>query len=399
MTNAIDLQNVAKIYRGRVHALQGISMQVRRGEVFGLLGPNGAGKSTLVKIMMTVVHPTRAEGTLLGQPVGSKGILARVGYLPENHRFPRYLTGRQTLEFFGAMAKVDRATARRRATELLDTVGMRDWAGHKVSTYSKGMMQRIGLAQALMNDPDLVLLDEPTDGVDPLGRRDIRDVLQRLRERGKTVFINSHLLSELEMICDRVAILVHGQVARQGTIDELTRHNQRYEIELALPDPAAARMVIRGVLERIGASLAEKAPAGSPVAALPAASPVAEMEFRGPTLGRLGYMHAMPSGAAQALADMPPTAPPWPVPAFAPPRFAVDAGQLAGGQWVEVEGPWIRAGTAEPEAIQPLLDALRGAGLVIRRVMPIRQSLEDLFMEAVIDPASGRAYAPGGTRR
>src|SRR2546423_943141 len=121
---AIDLKHVEKVYGGKVHALQGISMQVRRGEIFGLLGPNGAGKSTLVKIMMTVVRPTRAEGTVLGRPVGDKPTLARVGYLPEHHRFPRYLTGRQTLEFFAALRKVDRATARRRSAELLETVGM-----------------------------------------------------------------------------------------------------------------------------------------------------------------------------------------------------------------------------------------------------------------------------------
>src|SRR5213595_2690072 len=146
---AIDLRNVAKVYRGRVHALQGIDMQVGRGEVFGLLGPNGAGKSTLVKIIMTVIRPTRADGTVLGRAVGHKPTLARVGYLPENHRFPRYLTGRQTLEFFAALAAVPRTARRKRATELLDVVGMSEWADRAVSTYSKGMMQRVGLAQAL----------------------------------------------------------------------------------------------------------------------------------------------------------------------------------------------------------------------------------------------------------
>src|SRR5438477_4750513 len=135
---AIDLTNVEKIYRGRVYALRGIEMRVRRGEVFGLLGPNGAGKSTLVKIMMTVVRPTRAEGSILGQPIGHKPTLARVGYLPENHRFPRYLTGRQTLEFFGALSTLPRQRRKRRASELLDTVGMSGWADRKVSTYSKG---------------------------------------------------------------------------------------------------------------------------------------------------------------------------------------------------------------------------------------------------------------------
>src|SRR3954471_15612742 len=151
---AIDLRDVAKRYKGRIDALKGISMQVRRGEIFGLLGPNGAGKSTLVKIVMTIVRPTRAAGTVLGQTVGHKATLGRMGYLPENHRFPRYLTGRQIIEFFGALAKVDRPTRKRRAAELLETVGMRDDADRVVGSYSKGMAQRVGLAQALVNDPD-----------------------------------------------------------------------------------------------------------------------------------------------------------------------------------------------------------------------------------------------------
>src|SRR5436190_5446621 len=182
----IDLRNVTKVYRGKVQALRGISMQVRPGEIFGLLGPNGAGKSTLVKIMMTVVRPTRAEGTLLGKPVGHKPTLARVGYLPENHRFPRYLTGRQTLEFFAALSTVPRAQRKRRSAELIETVGMTAWADRPIGTYSKGMMQRIGLANAMAHDPDLILLDEPTDGVDPVGRKEIRDVLANLRPAGRT---------------------------------------------------------------------------------------------------------------------------------------------------------------------------------------------------------------------
>jgi ABC-2 type transport system ATP-binding protein len=212
-------------------------MQVRRGEIFGLLGPNGAGKSTLVKIMMTVVLPTKAAGTMLGRPIGHKPTLARVGYLPENHRFPLYLTGRQALEFYAALANVDRQARKRRAVELLQTVGMSEWADKKVSSYSKGMMQRVGLAQALMNDPDLVVLDEPTDGVDPVGRREIRDVLLSLRKKGKTIFLNSHLLSELEIVCDRVAILAQGLVSMQGTLDELTAESRRYEIVIEGPPP------------------------------------------------------------------------------------------------------------------------------------------------------------------
>ncbi len=241
---AIELQDVQKVYgRGKrsVHALRGVSLQVRPGEIFGLLGPNGAGKSTLVKIMMTVVRPDRAEGLVLGQKVGHKGALSSIGYLPEHHRFPRYLTARQLLEFFGAMSGVQRQTRRRRADELLDLVGMKQWADRRIDTYSKGMMQRVGVAQSLINAPQLVVLDEPTDGVDPIGRQDIRQVLLRLRSEGRTVFVNSHLLSELEMICNRVAIMVKGQVVRQGTISELASHRQWYELEITQDSSSPAR--------------------------------------------------------------------------------------------------------------------------------------------------------------
>jgi ABC-2 type transport system ATP-binding protein len=316
----IDLRNVSKVYRGGLTALRGIEMRVRRGEVFGLLGPNGAGKSTLVKIMMTVLRPTRAEGTLLGAPIGDKKTLARVGYLPENHRFPKYLTGRQVIEFFGALAKVDRPTRRRRAAELIETVGMTGDADRSISTYSKGMAQRIGLAQSLISDPDLVLLDEPTDGVDPAGRRDIRAVLGQLREQGKTVFVNSHLLSELEIMCDRVAILVAGQVARQGGIDELTAAKQRYEIEF-VPGNGVANH--------------------------------AEQVTR-----------LLPGVFTEAAA-------------------AAARGALPGGQWVELRGPVLSVGTSDPTGIQPLLDAFRAGGMTIRRVELVRPSLEDLFMETV----------------
>jgi ABC-2 type transport system ATP-binding protein len=312
---AIDLRQITKIYRGRVHALRGIDMHVRRGEVFGLLGPNGAGKSTLVKIIMTVIRPTRAQGTVLGKMIGHKPTLARVGYLPENHRFPRYLTGRQTLDFFAALAKVPRAIRRRNTQRLLETVGMSDWADKRIGTYSKGMMQRVGLAQAMMNDPDLVLLDEPTDGVDPVGRREIRDVLASLRAAGKTVFINSHLLSELEMICDRVAILVNGLVASQGTLDELALGKAWYEVQLTADSNG-----------RLSALL--------------------------PQLQR----HALPLKQA---------------------------------------GDTLQLDTTDAAAIQPVLDQLRTAGLVIRRVQQVRPSLEDLFMEAVRVGTGGGRAIPG----
>jgi ABC-2 type transport system ATP-binding protein len=331
--SAIELKNVTKIYRGRIHALQGISLSVKRGEVFGLLGPNGAGKSTLIKIMMTVVRPTNAEGTILGQRVGHKPTLAKVGYLPEHHRFPRYLTGRQTLEFFAAITGVDRATRKRRSAELVETVGMTAWADKKVGEYSKGMMQRIGLAQALVNDPDLVLLDEPTDGVDPVGRRDIREVLLRMRDMGKTVFVNSHLLSELEMMCDRVAILVGGQVARQGRIEELNVAKQRYEIEIVgVPaDPDLLRKSLAGLFTATASS--------------------------------------------------------------------ATIGLLSDGIPIEIIGNLARIGTMDPARIQAIVDTLRSSSIIVRRVQHVKPSLEDLYLDAVVDPVTGRPAGAGAALR
>ena len=341
---AIDLRQVFKIYGKNVHALRGVDMHVRRGEVFGLLGPNGAGKSTLVKIMMTVVRPTRVEGKILGQPVGHKATLAKVGYLPENHRFPRYLTGRQVLEFFARLAKVDRATSRRRAGEYLEIVGMSQWADMKVSAYSKGMMQRIGLAQSLVHQPELVVLDEPTDGVDPVGRRDILKVLEQLRGQGRTVFVNSHALSELETICDRVAILVQGQVARQGSIDELTVAKQRYEIEVMAENGSDPRERIRAAMD--AEWKLPQAPMGSQAKGGP------------------------------------------------PPLIALDHGALRSGIRFELAGPVLRLETTDAAAVQDVIDSLRRAGLVIRRVQPMRPSLEELFMDTVTDP-TGKALPPG----
>jgi len=251
MEAVIDVSGVEKMYRRKVHALRGVDLQVGAGEIFGLLGPNGAGKSTLVKVLMTVISPTKCTGTMLGQKIGDKSALTQVGYLPEHHNFPKYLTSRQVLRHFGAMAGVGRATRNKRADELLELVNMTDSASHKMGTYSKGMRQRIGIAQALMNNPKLVVLDEPTDGVDPIGRRDIREILLRLKSEGRTVFLNSHLLSELEMVCDRVAIMVHGLVRQQGTIEELTADRSGFVITAHAPMEsdtiAAAQSALAGI--------------------------------------------------------------------------------------------------------------------------------------------------------
>ena len=210
------------------------------GEIFGLLGPNGAGKSTLVKILMTVIHASKISGTMLGNPIGHAKTLEKVGYLPEHHRFPYYLTGKQVLYHYGALSLVTRVERKTRAAALLDRLGLSGWENKKVSAYSKGMLQRLGIAQSLMNDPQLLILDEPTDGVDPVGRRAIRDLLVELRGEGRAIFLNSHLLSELEMVCNRVAIMVKGKVTMQGTIDSLTKDSRRYEITLEKTPPAWA---------------------------------------------------------------------------------------------------------------------------------------------------------------
>ncbi|MBI4717770.1 MAG: ABC transporter ATP-binding protein [Planctomycetes bacterium] len=251
MTNwAVDLIEVRKTYGRRIQALRGVNIQVGRGEIFGLLGPNGAGKTTLVKIMTTVVRPTQAAGTILGRPIGHRGKLGRVGYLPENHRYPPYLTGVQLLDYYGALAKVPQGRRRENARRLLDRVSMTQWADTRIDKYSKGMMQRLGLAQALINDPELLVLDEPTDGLDPVGRRDVRELLVELKRAGTTIFLNSHLLSEVERVCDRVSILVEGLVARQGTLRELTERTVEYRITVS-----GGAEALRGKLAIAGATV------------------------------------------------------------------------------------------------------------------------------------------------
>ena len=213
-----------------MRALQELDLEVERGRVFGLLGPNGAGKTTLAKLLLGIASPTRGRATVLGRPPGDVAAKARIGYLPENHRYPSHLTGEQVLHYFGRLSGMDSSTRARRVDELLRRVRMEDWRRVRVSRYSKGMMQRLGMAQAILNEPDLLLLDEPTDGVDPIGRREIRDLLLEQRERGATVFLNSHLLSEIERVCDRVAILKDGRLVREGRVDDLTRTRSGYEI-------------------------------------------------------------------------------------------------------------------------------------------------------------------------
>ncbi|MCH2105356.1 MAG: ABC transporter ATP-binding protein [Planctomycetes bacterium] len=230
-----DLQKVfgkTLLKRKGFPALRGIDLEVGRGQVFGLLGPNGAGKTTLVKVLLGLTKGWTGEARLFGLPPGDAMSRQKVGYLPEAHRLPPYLTGHQVMQLFGRMAGADAADVEARIGPLLEKVNMTTSADRKIREYSKGMQQRLGLAQALVHDPELVILDEPTDGVDPVGRASIREMVLDLKARGVTVFINSHLLMEVEMICDHVVIMDKGKILVQGSIDELTPKTGAVEIDL-----------------------------------------------------------------------------------------------------------------------------------------------------------------------
>lgn len=224
---AIETRALVKRYRARwsgkeVLAVDGVSLQVGRGTTFGLLGPNGAGKTTIVKMLLSAVHPTTGEARIFGNDARSPASRQCIGYLPENHRFPTYLTGRGMLDFYAGLSGMEGSARKKRIPELLELVGLGEWGEMRLRKYSKGMLQRVGLAQALMHSPTLLVLDEPSDGVDPVGRRQIRDILQSLEERGVTIFLNSHLLVEVEAFCRDVAILNKGKVVLQGKVRELT---------------------------------------------------------------------------------------------------------------------------------------------------------------------------------
>lgn len=233
MTTAIEVSGLGKTFptfRGRkVTALDNVSFSVERGELFGLLGPNGAGKTTTVKILLGLTRPTSGTASLLGLSVKDPESRRRVGYLPEGHRIPNYLTARQALSIFGKMSGLDSATIQSRIPVLLERVRMSQWADVRIKKFSKGMTQRLGLAIALIHHPEVLLLDEPTDGVDPVGRREIRDLLREEANRGTAVLLNSHLLSEIELTCDRVAVLRRGSLAASGRIDEMTSTDCRYK--------------------------------------------------------------------------------------------------------------------------------------------------------------------------
>lgn len=237
-SNAIVANGLSKTYRAgfwmnqKVSSLQSFSLTIRKGETFGVLGPNGAGKTTLLKILLGIVQPTSGSGEILGYPLGDRTAKQFIGYLPENAYYYDYLTGWELLDFIGSLFGVETALRRQRIADLLDLVGLSQSVARKkqLRQYSKGMVQRIGVAQALINDPEVVFLDEPMSGLDPVGRYQVREIILMLKKQGKTVFFNSHILSDAELICDRIGILNKGELVAMGTLNELLGTEQSYQV-------------------------------------------------------------------------------------------------------------------------------------------------------------------------
>ncbi|HNS20325.1 MAG TPA: ATP-binding cassette domain-containing protein [Sedimentisphaerales bacterium] len=253
MDYAIETVALTKVFsdwwgRAKVYAVDDLNLQIRPNEVFGLLGPNGSGKTTTIKMLLGLLHPTRGHALILGGDGTHPKISARVGFLPEESYLYRFLNARETLDFYGRLFGLDSRTREMRTEALLEMVGLKAVASRPVGTYSKGMARRIGLAQALINDPDLLILDEPTTGLDPIGTRQIKDLIMKLAERGKTVLLCSHLLADVEDVCDRIAILYGGKVQAHGRVkDLLQKTNKRQILTSAISDGTADR--IRRILQ------------------------------------------------------------------------------------------------------------------------------------------------------
>ena len=247
---ALEMQNLTKDYvvgfwrKRSVRALDDLSLQVGMGESFGFLGPNGAGKTTTLKILMRLIYPTGGTARILGAPLDDMQMRARIGYLPEQPYFYDYLTARELLTYCAKLFGMNKADTRKRTDELLKRVGLLEAADKQLRKYSKGMLQRAGLAQALINDPDVLFLDEPMSGLDPLGRREVRDLIASLRDQGKTVFFSSHVLSDVEALCDRVAIMNKGCLIESGKLSDIlkSRANELEAIVTGVNDAALQEM-------------------------------------------------------------------------------------------------------------------------------------------------------------
>lgn len=242
MPLAVEIDSVHKSFpghwgKGGVYAVKGVSLGIPEGSVYGLIGPNGSGKSTVMKALVGLLKPDAGRCTVFGRPATADANRSQIGFLPENPYFYKFLTGEETVRFYGRLCGLRGAALKQRTQELLELTGLTEAAHRRLGGYSKGMLQRVGLAQALVQRPRLLVLDEPTAGVDPLGSRTIRDIIMGLRGQGVTVFLCSHMLEQVQEVCDRVGILYQGNLIAEGTVDELTRDSRRTEITLRNPSP------------------------------------------------------------------------------------------------------------------------------------------------------------------
>ncbi len=257
MEKIIVAENLTKVFRDfwhrpKVRAVNSISFEVRPGEVFGLLGPNGSGKSTTLKMILGLLYPTEGRLEVLGFSPRHVGSKSRIGYLPEESYLYPYLTSAETLDFYGRLFNLEARLRKERMEQLLDMIGLKHARNRAVGEFSMGMARRIGLAQALINDPDLIVLDEPTSGLDPIGCRQIKDLIVALARRGKTVLLSSHLLADVEDVCDRIAILYNGRIQAMGPIRELLEERNRFRITFPELTPDAMKRVLALVREAIG---------------------------------------------------------------------------------------------------------------------------------------------------
>jgi len=256
IVHCLGLTKVFKDFwgRGKVLAVDNLDLEIFPGEVFGLLGPNGSGKSTTIKMLLGLLYPTSGAARVFGRPPTDTAVKARIGFMPEESYLYRYLNARETLDYYGRLFKLDRVERNRRTEQLIEMVGLKRAANRPVGTYSKGMARRIGLAQALINDPDLLILDEPTTGLDPVGTRQIKDVIETLGSRGKTVILCSHLLADVEDVCDRVAIMYGGKRQAVGAVEDLLQRREITQITASQLEPAVIERV-REVLKKSGAEV------------------------------------------------------------------------------------------------------------------------------------------------
>ena len=257
--SVIETRNLTKVYRDfwgrkKVRALNSLSLDVYKGEVFGLLGPNGSGKTTTLKLLLGLLFPTEGTISVLGAPASDVEKNERIGYLPEESYLYRFLNAEETLDFYGRLFKMSRGERKQRAAELIEMVGLKDARRRQLKEYSKGMTRRIGLAQALINNPDLVMLDEPTSGLDPIGTREMKDLILKLRDEGKTVVMCSHLLADVQDVCDRIAILYAGELKEMGRVEDLLQDQDETQLLTSKLDDSVVAEV-KAVLEKHSAKL------------------------------------------------------------------------------------------------------------------------------------------------